>query len=137
MFGLPFASLFDEFWRYFIGLPSAQICSLFLGSGCVATTEGYMLKNEMLPVHVTKVCSAASFFILLLALIAGVVIRSCRVREFLKIVWIIPLAYGITISANAARIIGGWVTGRWARMALPENFWAGIHLVQCPQNKVC
>jgi exosortase K len=125
---LPFANYFDGFWRHFLGFPSAQICSIFLGSDCIATPEGYMLTNEMLPVHVTKACSAASFFMLLLVLISGAVIKSLQIKEFLKITWIIPLAYIITISANAARIVGGWITGRWARMVLPENFWAGIHL---------
>ena len=128
MVGLPFANSFDSFWRHFLGLPSSLICSMFLGSDCVATAEGYMLTNEMLPVHVTEVCSGASFFILLLVLISGAVIESCRFKELLKIVWIVPLAYAITVFANSARIIGGWVTGKWARMALPEDLWAGIHL---------
>ena len=126
--GLLLASYCDTFRRYFLCLPSAQISSLFLGSNCTATAEGYLLTNPILTVHVTKVCSAMSFFILLSTLAAGAVIRSLRPKEFLNLIWIIPLAYVITILANAARIIAGWVTGRWARAVLPENFWPGVHL---------
>lgn len=126
--GLPLATLFDGFWRYFLGFPSAQLCSLFLGSDCIATPEGYLLTAAVLPVHVTKACSAASFFILLLVTMAMAVVPSRRGKDLLKLVWVVPLAYGITLMANTARIIGGWLTGRWARSALPENLWAGVHL---------
>ena len=126
--GLPFATMFDGFWRYFLGFPSAQLCSLFFGSDCIATPEGYLLTNAALPVHVTKACSAASFFILLLVMMAMAVMPSCRGKDLLKLVWVVPLAYGITLMANTARIIGGWLTGRWARSTLPENLWAGVHL---------
>ena len=125
---LPLANICEGFWRLFFCLPSAQICSLFLGADCITTENGYMLANRMLAIHVTNVCSAANFFILLSALMAGLVIKSARFRELLKIVWILPLAYVVTIFANSSRIVGAWVTGRWARRILPENFWPGVHL---------
>jgi exosortase K len=125
---LPLTNLFEGFWRLFFCLPSAQICSLFLGADCITTDNGYMLTNSVLAVHVTKVCSAAGFFILLLALMIGVVIKSARLNQFLKIVWILPVAYIITILANSARILGGWITGKWARSVLPEKFWPAVHL---------
>jgi exosortase K len=128
LIGLPLANSFAGFWRLFFCLPSAQICSVFLGADCVTTPAGYMLVNEHLSVHVTKACSAASFFVLLSSLFAGTVVKSIRLREFFKIVRVLPLAYVITIAANSSRIIGGWVTGRWARSVLPESFWAGVHL---------
>jgi exosortase K len=125
---LPLAKVFEGFWRLFFCLPSAQMCSLFLGADCITTENGYMLTNRILAVHVTKACSAAGFFILLSALMVGVVIKSARLSQLMKIVWILPLAYIITILANSARILGGWVTGKWARRVLPENFWPGVHL---------
>lgn len=125
---LPLANVCEGFWRLFFCLPSAQMCSLFLGVDCITTEHGYMLTNRILTVHVTRACSAANFFILLSALIVGLVIKSARFRELLKIVWILPLAYIITILANSSRIVGGWITGRWARSVLPENFWPGVHL---------
>jgi exosortase K len=125
---LPLTTTFEQFWRFFFCLPPARICSLFLAVDCINTTEGYMLANEILPIHVTKACSAANFFILSIALISGTVIKSVRIKEFKKGLWILPFAYLVTISANTSRIIAGWITGRWARMLLPENFWPGIHL---------
>ncbi|MHC4085159.1 MAG: hypothetical protein ACYSWZ_02610 [Planctomycetota bacterium] len=87
-----------------------------------------MLTSSVLAVHVTKVCSAAGFFILVAALMVGGAIKSTRLRQLMKIGWILPLAYIITILANSARILGGWVTGKWARRLMPENFWPGVHL---------
>lgn len=126
--GLVFANLFDSFWLEFLGFPSARICSMFFASDCVSTSEGYLITNKALPVHVTDVCSASNFFILLIVLISCSVIQSFSAKELTKAVWILPLAYAVTVFANSSRIIGGWVTGRWARMTLPENCWPGIHL---------
>jgi exosortase K len=125
---LPITFYCDTFWRYCLCLPSAGICSVFLDSTCTATAEGYLLTNPVLTVHVTRACSAEGFLILLFSLISCAAIRSLRFTELLKLIWIFPLAYGITILANSARIIAGWATGRLARAFLPEHFWSGIHL---------
>lgn len=125
---LPATFYCDTFWRYCLCLPSAGICSIFLDSTCTVTPEGYLLNNPVLAVHVTRTCSAEGFLILLFSLISCAVIRSLRFKELLKLTWIFPLAYGITILANSARIIAGWATGNLARAFLPEYSWSGIHL---------
>lgn len=125
---LPFANLFDKFWRFCFCMPSARLCSLFLGGDCIPTVNGYLLTNELLSIHITKACSGASFFILLCALISGMVIKSIRMNNIVKLGWILPLAYIVTLLANSSRILGGWITGRWARAFLPEHLWGGVHL---------
>lgn len=126
--GLPVTSLFDDFWLHYFCMPSAQLCSLFLGSDCITTSEGYLLTNDLLAIHVTKVCSGASFFILLCALMIGLTVQSIGLKNLIRLSWILPLAYVVTILANSSRILGGWITGRWARAFLPEPWWGGIHL---------
>jgi exosortase K len=125
---LPFGEFFDEFWWFYFCMPSARFCSLFLGSDCIPTANGYMLTNESLAIHITKACSGASFFILLCALIISVTIKSIRMNDVVKLCWILPLAYIVTLLANSSRILAGWITGRWARAFLPEDLWGGVHL---------
>lgn len=128
LLALPFANSFDNFWRGFIGFPSAKICSVFLSSDCMATDDGYLIANKALPVHITNACNASSFFILTLVIVSTAVIQSFKPHELIKFYWAFPLAYIITILANSARIIAGWLTGKWARMILPHNYWPSIHL---------
>lgn len=125
---LPLANHFENFWLHFIGFPSAKITSLFLASNCTSTDSGFILNNQKLPIYVTKACSAANFFIMILIFLSVAIIKSCRFKEISKIIWIIPSAYFITISANVSRIIGCWFTGRLARYIFPENFWPAVHL---------
>jgi exosortase K len=125
---LPFANTFENFWLNFIGLPSAKIASLFLASDLSAADRGFVINNEKLPIYVTKACSAANFFILIVVFLGAAVIKSCKFEDFSKIIWIIPLAYCITVFANVSRIVGCWFTGRLARNIFPENFWPAVHL---------
>lgn len=125
---LPLANCFNRFWTSILGLPSAQLCSIFLGSPCITTPEGYILDTATLPIHVTQACSAANFFLLTFILVTGAVIQSFRIKELLKILWILPASYIVTILANSARIIAGWIMGQWARAVLAERFWASVHL---------
>lgn len=128
VFLMPLANSFESFWRVSFCLPSATISSIFLGSTYSSTDQGYMIANRILPIHVTKACSAANFFILLLSLIIGILIKSVRKNEFWKLFLAVILAYLITVIANSARIIAGWITGILAREFLPDKFWPAVHL---------
>ncbi len=123
---LLFADSFKGFQRAFFCQPAAFVCSLFLNCPYTATSEGYMLETGELPVHITLQCSAVKFFILTFALSAAAIMRS--LRDARGLLWVLPFAYGVTISANCARIITGRFTGMLARAFLPQNFWPSVHL---------
>jgi len=123
---LPFADSFKEFQRDFFCQPAAFVCSMFFNCPYTATSEGYMLELAGLPVHITLQCSAVKFFILTFALSVAAIMRSFG--DIAKLLWVLPFAYAITILANCARIITGWLTGRLARAFLPENLWPSVHL---------
>jgi len=117
------------FWRYAFCLPSAWLSSAAMGVPCAPTDEGYMLLSHGLPVHVTQACSGAGFFVLVLVLIAAVIARGRRPAwAVTSTALALPIAYAVTLLANTSRIVAGWLTGQCARILLPHQFHAGVHV---------
>ena len=126
---VPLTSVFPAFWRVCFCMPAACLSAAFMGVPCVPAPDGYVLVHDVLPVYVTLSCSAATFFILVVALVLGLIYTSThRLRHGLRcLLWVLPVCYGVTIVANTGRITLGWLAGRWSRLFLAENFWGGIH----------
>lgn len=45
----------------------------------------------------------------------------------MSLLWVVPLAYVITIAANTSRIVLAWLAGRFARAYFHESLWGGVH----------
>ena len=119
------ARLFPQFFFLTLAQPAAYISALWLGVPCAATGDSFLLMDPALPVAVTQHCSGADFLALLCGLIAPLVCFPLRRR------YVLPAfmsAVAITIAANSCRIISGWYSGLWARRALSQSYWPGIHM---------
>ncbi len=125
---IPLTSTLAPFWTKGFSMPAARLAAAFMGIPCVRAPGGYTLASEILPVSVTASCSAASFFILLTALVCGVLYGSRGGFRARTLLWAVPGCYAVTLTANAARIILGWHAGVWARGHLAEDFWGAVHL---------
>ncbi len=125
---IPLTATFAPFWTSGFSMPAARLAAAFMGIPCVRVPGGYALASQVLPVSVTTSCSAASFFILLTALVCGVLYGSKGSSRAKMLLWVVPGCYAITLTANTARIVLGWHAGIWARVHLAENFWGAVHL---------
>ncbi|MBL7115168.1 MAG: hypothetical protein ISS35_05325 [Kiritimatiellae bacterium] len=108
-------------------LPAARFSAFFLGAPCVRVDDGYLIENAVLPVLVSLACSGTGFFVLLTAMLLGLI---CRYRKpSLPLAFgVIVAAYGISLVTNVCRITLGYFASVGARCLLPECLWAGIHL---------
>lgn len=84
--------------------PSAVLASLFLGTPCVETSFGFQLPHPGIDIRVIESCSGYDFFSLLLAVLAGIVVRQ-GVRLGTRLSLLVPLCFGIAILANTVRIL--------------------------------
>lgn len=107
--------------------PAARLSSIFLGAPCNATAQGYRIECAALPVLVSLACSGTGFFVLLTAMLAGLLCRYRRLTP-LTIATALVAAYAVTLLTNACRITLGWFASVWARHTLPESMWPGVHL---------
>ena len=114
-------------WLTFFCLPAAFSASLVMGVPMVSAEQGFALLSQQHPMMVTLACSGGTFFGLLTALMLGFSARSPRPGDLMRFLWVVPLAYVITISANTSRIVLAWLAGRFARAYLHESLWGGVH----------
>lgn len=109
--------------------PSAYVSSFFLGVTPVMTKDNDVLLP--LPgqrIKVTSQCSAFGFFCLLSALLLMKMPTIWPKKKILTgYVLALPLAYAITILANACRIICAYHIHQLGRMFLPDIFQAALH----------
>ena len=124
---LPLTAGCGGFWRYGFCLPASHLAAAFMHVPCLPHDGGYRLVHDALSVHVTLACSAAGFFVLSTALLFGLSCAPGRRLSLRPLLWIVPLCYGVTLTANMTRIVLGWYAGLWARAHLRENFWGGVH----------
>lgn len=124
---MPWTDGASGFWRSAFVMPTAHLAGGFLGVDCVPTSDGGLLMTPGAPVHVTLACSAARFFVLLLALLAGQALARFPTRVA-SLAAAILSAYGVAIVANVARVILAWWAGNWAERVLPPHFAAAVHM---------
>lgn len=122
---LPLVDSLPGLWRMLLGIPSAFLAAAFLGADCVMTEAGARVVGAIV-MHVTPACSAARFFLLVLALFAG--LAAARRVSFRNWLWLVPAAYGITLAANTSRLILCWYGIPFARCWVPARFQPGLHL---------
>lgn len=108
-------------------LPAARLSAALLGTACLPAEEGYMIAYPALPIWVSLACSGVSFFVLLIAMWAGLLYRYRRLSPGM-LVAMATSAYGVTVLANTGRITLGFHAALWARRLLPESMWAGVHM---------
>jgi exosortase/archaeosortase family protein len=123
----PLTFRLDAFRQVVFCFPAAQLSAIFLGAPCVPVGEGYLIERASLPILVSLACSGTGFFVLLTALLLGLL---CRYRKLsLPLAFgTIVAAYGIALMTNVCRITLGFFASVGARCVLPECMWAGIHL---------
>jgi exosortase/archaeosortase family protein len=84
--------------------PAAILASIFLGCPVEEAESGYVLFHPQREVRVIEACSGFDFFALLYAVL---VTSACKYggRCRWSALGLMPLAYAITLAANAARIV--------------------------------
>ena len=117
--------LCPQFFFLVLGHPAAHLSAWWLGVPAAVTAEGILLMDQALPITVTPQCSGADFMALLCGVVAPFLISRHR-RRFWWLV--VPSAVVVTVAANCCRIITGWYSGIWARHALSQSYWPGVHL---------
>lgn len=117
--------VFPQLFFQMLGYPAAILSGWWLGVPWSVTGEGVLLMNQNLPILVTPACSGADF----MALLCGIASPFLMPRHRRRYAWLALLgAIVLTIVANSARIITGWYSGVWARQALSQSYWPGVHL---------
>jgi exosortase K len=96
-----------------------------LGSPLAETSRGFRIEADPCPIVVAVECSGARYFCVLLALLAGLAIRRRRWRVLPVLV---PIAYGVTLAANSARIACGWYVRRAAAEMFPPQTMPAVHV---------
>ncbi len=108
-----------------LGRSAAYLSGWWLGVPCAVMEEGILLMDQTLPITVTPQCSGSDF----LALLCGIATPFLMVPGRQRYWWVVaPGAVVLTIAANSCRIITGWYSGVWARHALSQTYWPGVHL---------
>jgi hypothetical protein len=130
---LSLTPVFPSFWRVFFCAPSAWLASAFFHAPWTPTEDGYLIALPALAIRVTLACSGAQFFCLLWSLMWIATTTAYSRLDFrpgllVDLARCAALAYGLTILANAARILTGSWASLWARRVLPETFHSGVHL---------
>jgi len=117
--------LFPQFFFVVLGHPAAYLSGWWLGVPSAVTGDGVLLMDRVLSITVTPQCSGADFLALLCGIMVPFLVQPARRRYG----WLAaPVAVAITIAANSCRIIMGWYSGVWARQALSQTYWPGVHL---------
>ena len=117
--------LFPTAFFLLLGHPAAHLAGWWLNTPHTMTPDGILLMDGALSIMVTPTCSGADF----LALLCGIMLPFLTPTHRHRYLWLMgPSAIVITIATNSCRIIAGWYTGLWARHALPETYWGGVHL---------
>ena len=106
--------------------PAAHLAALATGAPCVAERDGYRLIGPGLDLAVVPACAAADFCCLLTGFLS--VLFSWRAWPLASQFAVLPMAWLLTVAANAVRLASCWQVDRWARMALPAALWPGLHL---------
>lgn len=125
--GLPCTAIFSAFWRNGFCMPAAHVAAIFMHVPCYSTPDGFLLAHSSFPVHVTLACSGAKFFVLVIALIVGLIAISEHRMGGSIILAAVILAYCVTIIANSARIITAWYADRASHIFLPPGFHESVH----------
>jgi exosortase K len=124
---LPLSFRLAGFRQMFFCFPAAQLSALFLSAPCVRVAEGYLIEVGDLPILVSLACSGSGFFVLLLAMMLGLVCRHNKL-SVTSVSLVAIAAYGVMLVANVCRITLGFFVAVLSRHILPECLWAGIHL---------
>lgn len=106
--------------------PAAHVAARATGSACTTEPDGYRLWGPAHDLIVVPACAAVDFF----CLVAGFLSALMAWRGWRPAAqWtVLPLAWVITIAANAVRLASCWQADRWARLTLPPTLWPGLHL---------
>jgi exosortase/archaeosortase family protein len=113
--------------RFGFCAPAAHLAALATGLTCTAEPSGYMLKGTDLDLEVVPACAAIEFCCLLTGFLS--VLMFWRGWPLASQLAVIPLAWLVTVTANAVRLASCWQADRWACASLPPPLWPGIHLV--------
>ncbi len=76
----------------------------FLAAPRVETESGFLLDHPRIAVHVVEACSGYDFFSLLYAVLCAIAVRYAA-RVGLQLFILLPVAVGLTLAANTARIV--------------------------------
>jgi len=106
--------------------PAAHLAALATGAPCVAEADGYRLVGPGLDLEVVPACAAVDFYCLLVGFLS--ILLSWHGWPRVVQLAVLPMAWVITVVANAVRLTSCWQVDRWARMALPEALWPGLHM---------
>ncbi len=104
--------------------PAAYMAAMFLSAPVQVMENGYLIPLAF-PIEVTTACSAIKFFCLSLAVFSGMAMEqrwSLRWR-----IALIPVVYGLSVLANASRIICTWYIYYLLAPHLPDIFKSGMH----------
>ena len=124
----PLISVLPSVRLWLFCMPASYAASIFLGLQCMPAGEGYVLLHDSLPVYVTLACSASHYFVLVCALICGMLYDTDSKTSLRSLLWIVPMCYGVTLLANVARIVLCWYAGILARRYLAEGYWPSVHM---------
>jgi exosortase/archaeosortase family protein len=121
---------FPDFIYWLFAFPAARLTALFFGSSAFAGPDGDMIipiADQCL--RMVPGCSGFGFFCLLAGWVAVEYGRKLRGILLLKnLLAAFMLVYGVTIAANAIRMISAFYADQFCQMILPDNFRPAVHL---------
>lgn len=127
LLSIPLTEMFPGFWKIVFCRPAAMISAWMMGVDYAGVEDGYLLLSDALPVRVTVACSAAKFFFLLNALIAGLAFESRGRISSRNLLFLFFSTWPVAVYVNAVRIYLGWMAGVWSPEFLSAGFRYGIH----------
>jgi len=107
--------------------PAAHIAALITGAPCTVEADCYRLRGPAFDLAVVPACAAADFCSLLAGFLS--LLMFWRRWPLVSQLAVLPLAWIITVTANAVRLVSCWHADRWACVVLPPALGPGIHLM--------
>jgi len=109
--------------------PSAKIAALFLNAQLTFVEGVYLVADSRIVLHITKKCSASTFFIILFSLLCFQLVAYKGLRGGLRLFPVMVLSYPITVVANAMRIIAWRLLFPYVDKLTTPAFESAVH--QC------
>ncbi len=107
--------------------PSSKAAALFYKASLSMQNGVYCISDALLVLHITRQCSAFSFFSILFSLLLYESFRFERRRKCMSLLSALPLSYVLTICSNAVRIILWRAVYPFIVAFLPAKLFALAH----------